>query len=129
MMCMVLESNMHDCRFTKMLARHNVGGEVVGVHTSGTDLLAVLCIYPFPIAQGMEQVAANVSCLAAGFTSCCTEPNIEDCRTRGPSGCYCDQSCYTSVGRECCADIGSICGELAPTIMYSDCCVDYISLG
>lgn len=124
----MLESNMHVGlhRRLEMLARHDViSGEEVVVHFRD-HLLAVLCIYPFPTAQGMEQVAANVSCLAAGFTSCCTAPTIEGCRTRGPSGCYCDQGCYTSVGRQCCADIGTICGELAPTIMYSDCCVSYL---
>ena len=101
----------------EMLTRHDVkGGGEVAIPASVTIYL--LCIYPFPMAEGMEQVPANVSCLAAGFTSCCIAPNIEDCRTRGSSGCYCDQSCYTSVGRDCCADIGRICSELDPTIMY-----------
>lgn len=52
---------------------------------------------------------AGQSCVAAGFSSCCTS----GCST---GGCYCDRECY-NVG-DCCADIHQICSGIARNFSY-----------
>ena len=46
------------------------------------------------------------SCIAAGFSSCCSQANSADCHGNPPS-CFCDEICYEF--NDCCSDISSIC--------------------
>ena len=69
------------------------------------------------------------SCIAAGYTSCCTTATSSNNCAGEPATCFCDPSC-NEFG-DCCEDLQQICnpewGELM--FMYVPCaCTDIILL-
>uniref|UniRef100_A0A1X7VE53 Fibronectin type-III domain-containing protein n=1 Tax=Amphimedon queenslandica TaxID=400682 RepID=A0A1X7VE53_AMPQE len=79
----------------------------------------------------MLKQQVNGSCVAAGFSTCCSVGNSASCYGL-PHNCYCDHLCYEY--NDCCTDIGSVCAGTFPPdhgfdngtcagMNYKSCCI------